>query len=143
MRKKNLLFFLTISTVCFVLSTAVYGISFNQQADNAFTPESIHASTGITAEPGLNNEQRQQLMLASIDPDVVSADQRLNLHSILDTASASEALPGEDDWQPYLLSLVSVATPAGIPDEPATMVVLGFGLVFLAGFAKKRIIGKA
>ena len=142
MRKTNLLFFLTIATVCFVLSTTVYGISFDQQTDNAFAPEFVHAATKITAEHGVYSEQGQ-LMLASIDPDVFSEDQRRNLHSILEAAGASETQTREDGDQPYLSSLVSSTTPAGVPDEPAAMIVLGFGLVFLAGFARKRILGKA
>lgn len=143
MRKKKLLFFLTISTVCFVLLTTVYGISSNLQVDNAFAQGSITAPGGITAESGLHNEQHQQLILASIDPDGLSADQRLHLHSILLAAGEAEEAPGENDAQLYLLSLLSAATPAGIPDEPATMMVLGFGVVFLAGYLKRRITGKA
>jgi len=133
---------MAISTVCFFLSTAAYGISFDRQADNAFAPEFILASGKITGEPGLYNE-KQQLILASIDPGALDADQRLHLHSILMDAGSSEPLPGEEEERSYLLSLLSTATPSGIPDEPAAMMVLGFGLVFLAGFAKKRITGKS
>lgn len=143
MGAKNIAFFLTIATVCFVLSTTVYGMSFDRQTDNAFAPESIHAPDGITAEPGLYSERHQQLMLASIDSDIFRAYPGLNLHSIPEASLASGSLTQEDDGQPYLSSLVSSVTPAGMPDEPAAMMVLGFGLVFLVGFAKKRIIGKA
>ena len=136
MKNNYLLYLIAILIAGFFLSTVAYAMSHQQKTERPFTGVSFQANNARDVKAGVN----QEILVSSLPADFLQENQAIGLYLIDDTARRSEkSSKGQEDTESYLSSLVSSLALDRMPNESSALLILGVGLVFFAGIAKRRM----